>query len=110
MNTTTVTNVNVAAAPAPPTANLVPPTVNWVARSVTAGAAAAVTTGAKTAYQTLVSVNNMNEEQFKENDRKTCAQYWDKVFQKNAAGEDIFNEIASRGGASTSSLWDSVSI
>jgi hypothetical protein len=68
-----------------------------------------VPVAAPTVYQTLVSVNNMDETQFRIGDEKVLAKYGPKVFQNNMVSEDIYNTIANRSGAPQANGWDLVS-
>ena len=51
-----------------------------------------------TAYQTLISVNSIDQEQFKSSDRKAVEGLWCKVFVQNTVSEEIFDAIAAKSG------------
>lgn len=57
------------------------------------------TSAPKTSYQTLVSVNSLDHEKFKEGDRLAVGKYWDKVFTQNNTSEEIYDAIACKGGS-----------
>ena len=51
-------------------------------------------TNRKTPYQTLTSVNKVDQDKFKTSDLKTVTKYWDKVFLQNTVSEGIYDAIA----------------
>ena len=48
----------------------------------------------QTPYQTLTSVNKVDQDKFKTSDLKTVTKYWDKVFLQNTVSEGIYDAIA----------------
>lgn len=55
-----------------------------------------------TPYQTLVSVNNIDQEKFVQTDLATVSKHWSKVFFNNTVSEDIYNAISAKNGTAKS--------
>lgn len=51
-----------------------------------------------TPYQTLVSVNNIDQGKFVQSDLASVSKHWSKVFFNNTVSEDIYNAIAAKNG------------
>ena len=61
-------------------------------------------------YHTLVSVNNIDQDQFKSDDQSTVSRYWFKVFIQNNISSDTYDAIAGKSGAALQAARDSVRI
>ena len=55
---------------------------------------------ARTPYQTLVPVNNIDQSKFVQTDLATISKHWNKVFFSNTVSEDIYDAIAAKSGTS----------
>ena len=55
---------------------------------------------ARTPYQTLVPVNNIDQSKFAQTDLATVSKHWNKVFFRNTVSEDIYDAIAAKSGTS----------
>ena len=64
------------------------------ANNILAAKRVALTTNRKTPYQTLTSVNKVDQDKFKTSDLRTVTKYWDKVFLQNTVSEGIYDAIA----------------
>lgn len=52
-----------------------------------------------TPYQTLISVNSIDQEKFKSSDLKSIKELWNKIFIQNTVSEEIYDAIAAKSGA-----------
>ena len=64
---------------------------------------------APTGYQTLVSVNKIDQNQFKSVDTNAVTKYWSKVFIQNNVSADIHDAISGKSGQEAQATRDSVS-